>query len=79
MKRWISLAARLYPRSWRARYGAEFEALVKDAEPVWSDLFDVVRGAVVMQMRTISSYLKLAGAVAVAGGPTSTSAARPTQ
>ena len=38
-----------------------------DAAPVWSDLFDVLRGAVRMQVRMYSSYLKLAGGVTAAG------------
>ena len=30
MKQLIRFAAKLYPRSWRERYGAEFEALLDD-------------------------------------------------
>jgi len=51
MRRLIRLAARLYPASWRARYGAEFEALLNDMRPAWRDVFDVVRGGLEMQIR----------------------------
>ena len=27
MKKWVRLAARFYPSSWRHRYGAEFDAI----------------------------------------------------
>jgi hypothetical protein len=48
MKRWVALAARLYPAAWRARYGQEFEALLEDLEPGWRELADVAGGAVIM-------------------------------
>jgi hypothetical protein len=37
--------ARLYPRSWRARYGGEFEALLADQRLTPFVLFDVLLGA----------------------------------
>jgi len=49
MKRVLRLAARLYPPAWRARYGAEFEALLEDTGANWSALADVLKGAMVMQ------------------------------
>ena len=67
MRWWLSLAARLYPKLWRERYGAEFACLLDDVELRWTDLVDVLRGAAMMQVKTWSSYLKLVGAVAVAG------------
>ncbi len=67
MRHWLCAAARMYPRVWRERYGAELEALLDEMEPAGSDLFDVLRGAVIMQVRTISSYVRLAGAIALAG------------
>ena len=67
MKRWLRLAALLYPRAWRERYGEELGALVEDADPRWSDLFDILRGASVMQIRTLWSFWKIAVAVAIAG------------
>ena len=33
MRRWILLAANLYPRAWRVRYGEEFQALLEDVDP----------------------------------------------
>ena len=51
MKSWIRLMARLYPKSWRQRYGAEFDALLDDAKPTWRDGFDVLRRALDMHMK----------------------------
>jgi len=67
MRRWLGLAARLYPQSWRERYGVEFEALLDDVELRWSDIGDVLRGALKMQLKVLSSYVKLVAAVAMAG------------
>ncbi|HEY3840924.1 MAG TPA: hypothetical protein VGL72_30335 [Bryobacteraceae bacterium] len=67
MKPWLRFAARFYPKLWRARYGTELEALLEESRPAWSDLFDVLRGALTMQARTLSSYVKLIFAVSVAG------------
>jgi hypothetical protein len=33
MKRTMRFLARLYPSSWRKRYGAELDALLEDATP----------------------------------------------
>lgn len=52
MKRLLKLLARLYPRSWRRRYGAEFDALLDDSTPVARDAFDVFRGGLKMHART---------------------------
>jgi uncharacterized protein involved in exopolysaccharide biosynthesis len=54
MKRILRFLARLYPPSWRKRYGAEFEALLEDATPSARDAFDVFWGALKMQMTTWS-------------------------
>jgi capsular polysaccharide biosynthesis protein len=61
----------LYPASWRRRYGAEFEALLDDVRPGARELWDVVAGALKMQMiawdwRKTAAAFALAGA-AVAG------------
>jgi len=45
MRRWIALAARLYPRSWRDRYGEEFDALLEDATADWQQFLNVAQGA----------------------------------
>jgi len=65
MRRWIGWAAYLYPAAWRARYGAEFDALLDDANVRWRDLADVLRGALIMQMTSWKSYGKIAVAAAV--------------
>jgi hypothetical protein len=55
LTRW---AMRLYPRWWRDRYGAEFEALLEDSES--GATLDVVKGALVMQAQTMSATKVLA-------------------
>jgi hypothetical protein len=67
MRWWLGVMAKLYPKAWRARYGVEFACLLDGVDPRWTDVVDVLRGAAMMQLRTLSSYLKLVGAVAVAG------------
>ena len=67
MRRWIRLAAALYPSDWRERYGVEFQALLEDVDLGWPEFADVMWGALKMQMSTTTSYLKIAGATAVAG------------
>jgi hypothetical protein len=62
----MRFAARLYPAAWRARYGEEFEALLEDTGPVGRDVWDVMEGALKMQMVTWSSW-KLVPALGVAG------------
>jgi hypothetical protein len=57
---------RLYPASWRARYGEEFEALLEDSSPGWAGVFDLLKGAVRMQF-SVRSFSKLAGGLAVGG------------
>ncbi len=66
MKRWMQLAVGLYPLAWRRRYGAEFCALIEDAGPGWRDFWDVVRGALVMQMKSWR-FLKVTAACGLAG------------
>jgi uncharacterized protein involved in exopolysaccharide biosynthesis len=67
MRRWLKLAIWLYPTAWRARYGREFDALVSDVSPRWRDLWDIVRGAIAMQLSTAVTYFKLGAATAVIG------------
>ncbi len=65
MKRTMRFFARLYPPSWRERYGAEFDALLEDAKPSVRDAFDVLWGALKMQMTTWSfGRITLAGSLA---------------
>ena len=67
MRRWLRLAVWLYPAAWRRRYGAEFEALLDDLRPSTRDLWDIARGALLMQVSTPVSYLKLGAITAVIG------------
>lgn len=67
MRRWIALAAKLYPRSWRERYGVEFDALMEDVEPDWRELADVLGGALMTRMTNELRSLKLVVTMAVAG------------
>jgi hypothetical protein len=62
MRRWIALSAKLYPRAWRQRYGLEFDALMEDVKPDRREFADVLRGAVKMQTKSETAYLKLAAA-----------------
>lgn len=59
-------AARLYPAAWRARYGTELEVLVEDSGPSWAALFDLLRGASIMQVRGLG-FWKIAAGFTVAG------------
>jgi hypothetical protein len=49
-ERLIRFACRLYPASWRGRYGIEFEALLEDTSRNWRDVLDVLLGALKMQL-----------------------------
>ena len=49
MRRVMKLLARLYPAEWRARYGAEYEALLEEGTPRMRDVADVVWVGIKMQ------------------------------
>ena len=49
---------RLYPRTWRARYGDEFLALVDDQGLSWRGIVDVVAAACVERVRSIVSAMR---------------------
>lgn len=76
----MSALTRLYPPAWRARYGAEFEALLEERTPTARDLVDIVVGAIDARlspqvasapvMRRARLTERLAGAAAIAGGLT---------
>jgi uncharacterized protein involved in exopolysaccharide biosynthesis len=66
MRQLILWTARLYPAVWRERYGEELDALIEDIQPEWEDLFNVLLGALRMQMTTWN-YLKIVAAVGLAG------------
>ena len=61
MKTLVRWSVRLYPAAWRARYGAEMEALLEDVSPAGGDLWDVVRGGLFMQMASLSFWKILTG------------------
>lgn len=50
MKRLIKLAAKLYPGPWRERYGMEFDALLDQAPCAWRAFWNVLWGAVRMNL-----------------------------
>jgi hypothetical protein len=66
MRQLIRWTARLYPAVWRERYGGELDALIEDIQPQCQDLFNVLLGALRMQMTTWN-YLKVVVAAALAG------------
>ncbi len=59
-------AARLYPAAWRARYGDELDVLMEDAAPRWTDLIDLLRGALMMQLTSLN-FWKIAVGFTLAG------------
>ncbi len=67
MKRLIRLAARMYPKPWGDRYGDELEALLDDmgGGGGWV-AFNVLAGAILMQVRSWRKVLPLAS-LAVGG------------
>lgn len=66
MRRWLGRLVRLYPRRWRERYGAEFEALLEDVEPDWAEITNVLGGAMRMQILNGSAW-KMVAALGVVG------------
>jgi hypothetical protein len=66
MRRVARFLIRLYPANWRARYGEEFDALLEDSPPGLGSLFDLMKGAIKMQMN-VPSFPKLALVLGVAG------------
>ena len=71
MKPPIRWAAGLYPARWRERYGAEFAALLDEMRPRWRDFFDILRGAILMQLKLPGSgktvaWLAAAGLIVAA-------------
>ena len=66
MKLLIRCAAGLYPSAWRARYGAELEALVEDMDCGWLEFLDICKGAMKMQILSGGAW-RFVAACAVAG------------
>ena len=55
MRTRLRLALRLYPSAWRRRYGRELEALLEDLDPGWFEFADVLKGALIMRMRSLAT------------------------
>jgi LPS O-antigen subunit length determinant protein (WzzB/FepE family) len=66
MRRALNALISVYPKSWRDRYENEFNALLDDVSPTLRTFFDVLGGALKMQMKIWSSW-KIVPAFAVAG------------
>ena len=68
MKSLLRLAARFYPRAWRDRQGEAFDALIDDLTPRWRHFFDIVIGALIMQISRVTLVpLAMAAAGAIVG------------
>jgi uncharacterized protein involved in exopolysaccharide biosynthesis len=52
MKLVLRVLIRLYPAWWRRRYGKELEALLEDSGSGSRDVWDLIRGAMEMQIKT---------------------------
>jgi LPS O-antigen subunit length determinant protein (WzzB/FepE family) len=66
MKTLLRWGVRLYPARWRARYSEEMLALVEDIRPRPRDLWDLLRGAIIMQV-TSMNFPNIVAAFALAG------------
>ena len=66
MTRRMRFALALYPKAWRQRYASEFAALLEQTGPSWRDFFNVLGGALHMQLRSLS-FVKLTTILAVTG------------
>jgi hypothetical protein len=51
MKKLLHVLIRFYPRSWRDRYEAELSALLDQSPPQPAHAFDLLKGALTMQIR----------------------------
>ena len=66
--RLIQLAASLYPAWWRARYGSEFAALLKDVTPGAGTFVNIVKGALLMQFSRLDLARSAAASLLVGAG-----------
>lgn len=57
---------RLYPASWRARYGEEFQTLIDDSSPGWRATLDLLKEAIRMQLH-VPAFPKLAVILSLLG------------
>ncbi len=54
----------LYPKPWRKRYQTEFAALLDDVPPTWRTFFNVLGGALAMQLKVWSPWKIIAASAA---------------
>ena len=66
MRRLAQALIRLYPASWRERYGEEFETLIEDSRPGFVGTFDLLKGAIRMRLH-VPAFPKLALILSLAG------------
>lgn len=68
MRRWVRIAACLYPAAWRRRYAMEFDAMLDEVDAGWKDVFDILKGAMTMQITSwnFKSILLTFGLIGVA-------------
>jgi len=66
MRRVARFLIRLYPASWRERYGEEFEVLLEDSSASSSSVFDLLKGAVKMQFN-VPAFPNLALLLSIPG------------
>jgi hypothetical protein len=62
------LAGRLYPCSWRKRYGEEFDALLEDVPATAKQALDIAFQAMRMQLADKHPYLLFLSGLVIAGG-----------
>jgi len=61
MNQVMKLLARMYPSSWRERYGTEFDALLEDAKPSARGVIDLLFGVLKMQLTTWTPVKTIVG------------------
>ena len=66
MKNALQSLISLYPKTWRNRYENEFKALLDDVSPTWRTFFNVLGGALKMQLKIWSPW-KIIAAFALVG------------
>jgi hypothetical protein len=66
MKGLTRFLIRLYPARWRERYGEEFEALLEDSAAGRPEIFDLLKGAIRMQL-SLPTFPKLALMLSITG------------
>lgn len=66
MKRLLFWTIWLYPSRWRVRYRGELEALIEDSDRAgWTELLDVMKGAIAMNFHELSVAKMIGGFVLI--------------